>query len=197
MDLNYIEQKNLKNEWLESRPRHTMKDLLEIFPEMLSAIPDKVKELKDSIREEEIIIDKLRKIVEESDLNSFDRYFYNTYIKVFHKSKVDKLNKEVVKFERMNYSYDRTPSNGVSEDDVERAKQEPIENFLLDRLQRFGGKHRCHCPLHTENTPSFYVYKKNNSFYCFGCKKGGDVITLIRYLNDCSFIDAVKYILRK
>ena len=46
------------------------------------------------------------------------------------------------------------------------------------RLRRSG---RCLvglCPLHEETTPSFTLYPHQNSFHCFGCGAGGDVISL-------------------
>ena len=35
------------------------------------------------------------------------------------------------------------------------------------------------CPFHNEKTPSFCIYPENNSFFCFGCNKGGDVISFV------------------
>lgn len=36
------------------------------------------------------------------------------------------------------------------------------------------------CPLHDEVTPSMRFYEETNTFYCFGCTAGGDVIELHR-----------------
>ncbi len=48
------------------------------------------------------------------------------------------------------------------------------------------------CPFHGEKTPSFNLYPETNSFYCFGCGAGGDVITFIRKIENLSYVDAVK-----
>lgn len=48
------------------------------------------------------------------------------------------------------------------------------------------------CPFHNEKTPSFTVYPESNSFYCFGCGAGGDVITFIRRMENLDYIEAVK-----
>jgi DNA primase len=39
-------------------------------------------------------------------------------------------------------------------------------------------RRRCILPGHEDKTPSFLVYEDTDSFYCFGCKVGGDAITL-------------------
>lgn len=35
------------------------------------------------------------------------------------------------------------------------------------------------CPFHSEKTPSLKVYDGNKGFYCFGCGKGGNVISFV------------------
>lgn len=48
------------------------------------------------------------------------------------------------------------------------------------------------CPFHNEKTPSFTVYPENDSFYCFGCGVGGDVITFVRRIENLDYLEAVK-----
>jgi hypothetical protein len=39
---------------------------------------------------------------------------------------------------------------------------------------------RCPLPNHEDSTPSFNVYPETNSWYCFACLRGGDVVDLAR-----------------
>lgn len=48
------------------------------------------------------------------------------------------------------------------------------------------------CPFHGEKTPSFTIYKDSQSFYCFGCQAGGDVITFIEMIENLEYPDAVQ-----
>lgn len=48
------------------------------------------------------------------------------------------------------------------------------------------------CPFHGEKTPSFTLYPENGSFYCFGCKVGGDVFTFVKMIENLDYIEAVR-----
>jgi len=48
------------------------------------------------------------------------------------------------------------------------------------------------CPFHSEKTPSFTVYPESQSFYCFGCGAGGDIIGFIRRIENLSYVEAIR-----
>lgn len=50
------------------------------------------------------------------------------------------------------------------------------------------------CPFHGEKTPSFKLFYNNNSFYCFGCRIGGNVINLCARALNISYSDAIRRI---
>ncbi|HAP79103.1 MAG TPA: DNA primase, partial [Ruminococcus sp.] len=54
----------------------------------------------------------------------------------------------------------------------------PIETVVGSyvNLLRQGHNYVCACPFHSEKTPSCTVFTDTQSFYCFGCGAGGDVI---------------------
>ncbi|MEA5051564.1 MAG: DNA primase [Oscillospiraceae bacterium] len=59
-------------------------------------------------------------------------------------------------------------------------------------LKRRGRLYTALCPFHNEKTPSFTVYPDTQSYYCFGCGAGGDVITFIKQKENLEYIEAVK-----
>jgi DNA primase len=48
------------------------------------------------------------------------------------------------------------------------------------------------CPFHGEKTPSFSVSREKGTYYCFGCKKGGDVIDFVMEIERLDFAEAVE-----
>lgn len=71
-------------------------------------------------------------------------------------------------------------------------------NDIVDVVQRYvqlrrrGRTHTGLCPFHNEKTPSFVVYPETQSFYCFGCGAGGDVITFTQRIDNLDYVEAVK-----
>lgn len=59
-------------------------------------------------------------------------------------------------------------------------------------LKRRGKTYVGLCPFHNEKTPSFTVYPDTQSFYCFGCGAGGEIINFTRRIENIDFYEAVK-----
>lgn len=89
-----------------------------------------------------------------------------------------------------------------------RISQEFIQELLNDtdivdiisdyvKLDKKGSRYLGLCPFHHEKTPSFTVQHDKKFFYCFGCKKGGDIITFIKEIEHCDYIDAIQILAKK
>ncbi|MCL1866098.1 MAG: DNA primase, partial [Oscillospiraceae bacterium] len=61
-------------------------------------------------------------------------------------------------------------------------------------LKKSGRDFICLCPFHSEKTASCHVYTDSQSFYCFGCGAGGDVITFTRLVENLDYMAAVRLI---
>lgn len=61
-------------------------------------------------------------------------------------------------------------------------------------LKRAGSNMQGLCPFHSERTPSFTVFSKTNSFHCFGCGVGGDVLTFIMKAENLDYPSAVEFL---
>lgn len=55
----------------------------------------------------------------------------------------------------------------------------------------------CPFPDHREKTPSFSVSQSKQVYYCFGCKKAGNVFTFIEQMNGMSFPETIEYLCRR
>ncbi len=62
------------------------------------------------------------------------------------------------------------------------------------QLRRVGARYTGLCPFHEERTPSFSVNPQDKLYYCFGCGKGGDVISFVRETEQLDFAQAVEWL---
>ena len=59
-------------------------------------------------------------------------------------------------------------------------------------LEKKGGTYWACCPFHHEKTASFHIDENRQFYHCFGCGVSGNVITLVREMENVDFGDAVK-----
>ena len=64
-------------------------------------------------------------------------------------------------------------------------------------LKRAGSNLKGLCPFHSEKTPSFTVYPETQSFYCFGCGAGGDVISFVMRTENLDYVAAVETLAKR
>jgi len=64
-------------------------------------------------------------------------------------------------------------------------------------LKKAGSSYKGLCPFHSEKSPSFMVSPGRNSFHCFGCGKGGNVITFIMEKETMPFPEALRLLAGK
>jgi DNA primase len=63
-------------------------------------------------------------------------------------------------------------------------------------LKGRGDQHMGLCPFpdHNEKSPSFSVSESKQLYHCFGCKKGGNILTFLKDYSGLSFVEAVEYL---
>ena len=75
---------------------------------------------------------------------------------------------------------------------------EVAENANIKFTKKSRTRHWACCPFHNESGPSFYVDTATNTWRCFGCHSGGNVISLYRKLeNDLPFQIACRNLAKK
>jgi DNA primase len=62
------------------------------------------------------------------------------------------------------------------------------------QLRKQGSRYMGRCPFHEERTPSFSVNAVDKLFYCFGCGRGGDLISFVRETENLDFSGAVEWL---
>ncbi|WP_138415746.1 DNA primase [Aquibacillus sediminis] len=88
----------------------------------------------------------------------------------------------------------------IPEETIEQIRK---SNDIVDivgeyiQLKKQGRNYFGLCPFHGEKTPSFSVAQDKQIFHCFGCGKGGNVVTFIMEIEGYSFYQAITYLAEK
>ncbi|MFI3261428.1 MAG: DNA primase [Rikenellaceae bacterium] len=72
---------------------------------------------------------------------------------------------------------------------------EVIGDFVT--LKRNGVNYKACCPFHDEKTPSFVVSPAKGFYKCFGCGKGGNVVSFVMDYENIGYVDALIYLAKK
>ena len=65
------------------------------------------------------------------------------------------------------------------------------------KLTPKGGSYWGLCPFHGEKTPSFHVRADQQNYHCFGCGKGGGVISFVMEVENLPYLDALRLLAKR
>lgn len=167
----------------------------------LGELLERQKQVKATFRKN---VGVIKSIAQKKNWDSFSLYFWLrfeavkatelTYIKrwIYYWFKIA----DFIQVDMNKPSLFEKKEGGITDDDIERAKEYPItelyEGDLKQNYRRFVGL----CPFHGEKTPSFTIFE-NNHYKCFGCQAHGDSIDFIQKTRGLNFVDAVKELLAR
>ena len=177
------------------------RELLQVFPQAKETLPEKLKEWQEKEKQIKEFIKHDLRLIRGRVKDNLSRWFWGEVVKMGVADKLLEVERQIQRLKRLiliskgNVS---GPTN-FSREKLEQAKSTSIvevaSSFL--KLRRSGRNYVTLCPFHQEKHPSFYIYPETNSFYCFGCLKGGDIIRLVELAFNYSFKKAVEYLTRR
>ena len=187
---------NLEKEWRKSSTRFTDKELLKIFPEAKEVILEKIQEWEEERDRFSETIKKKLTLIKRQLSDEFSQWFWREWVKISDGAELLKAENQISRLKRLqSVASGRVLKGRLTDEQIQQAKTVPIESLISQQLKRSGDKLVGLCPLHNEKTASFFIYPQN-TFYCFGCQLGGDVIELIVLLHGFNFSEAVRWLNR-
>jgi len=165
------------------------------YIEIRDAFPEGKQIVNRLIKNKKIVMDtfamEIREIIKDPYMNETDKMFDISIIEHIH---LPKLISEYNRLKKYAFFY-QNKSSGEYVLKVENARNVKIEDIVETKVRQTGArKATAPCPLHKETKNSFHIYKDTNSFYCFGCCQGGDVIHFVKLMYDLDFKDAVRFL---
>ncbi|MCM8784249.1 MAG: CHC2 zinc finger domain-containing protein [Candidatus Omnitrophica bacterium] len=183
----------------------TDRELIQTFfsssQEAQKLFSEKIKEwqeVKEKILQTEVkpALKEIREIKDE-----FGRWFWREALKVLVDERLIEAINHIQRLKRLKLIASDKPEGKIKnfEAEVGLARQTPILNiaFSFLQLKKSGRNYTALCPFHPEKHPSFYIYPETNSFYCYGCNQGGDVVKFVQLALNYDFKEAVAYLTRR
>lgn len=87
----------------------------------------------------------------------------------------------------------RIPDSTIAEV-KDRSDIVDVISRYVNFTKKSGANNFALCPFHSESTPSFSVNSNKQIFHCFGCHKGGDVITFIMDIEHLNYPETIKFL---
>ena len=85
----------------------------------------------------------------------------------------------------------------IKDSSVEAVKQAAELVAVVEErttLRKQGARLVGRCPFHEERTPSFSVNPATGLYHCFGCHKGGDVITFVQEIHGLDYVGTIEWL---
>jgi len=196
----YQDFKTIESEWRKSSNRYSGKELLEILPAIKSELPKMLADQQNQYKTLEATVKSKLKAIPK-DIDEIGKWIIKSSLKQGEIAEMNIIDKRIYRLKwliKLATGKDVSRGNGMSQEDFEYAKSRSILEAIkpfLGKLQKSGtNTYKAICPFHDEKTPSFVIYISTNSFHCFSCKVGGNLIKFIMLFHDCDFIEAVKWL---
>jgi len=183
---------------------------------------DVLKTLLDSKGIEETLVDLMRgkfshkynlereltkhiRKLQRIDIKAHSRRYWEEYIRYqLIKIEIEGVDKEL---NSLCYSFVRALSDKSNtkqaklcfkeswDDLLERMKQVDIVQVVSRYMTVNNPKRLLRCPFHEDKSASLKLYIDTNSWYCFGCCKGGASVNFVMQIEQIPFKEAMKKIL--
>ncbi|MFA5995580.1 MAG: CHC2 zinc finger domain-containing protein [Patescibacteria group bacterium] len=190
-DMAMIEQ---ERKWKQSVPScYEREHYFATFPEVIELLKDLINIAQSEHTTLETIIRQQSVELAADNLDDVSEEFIKTWWKV----KRVALDSKIAHLKQLLpiTLHSTQPNYRLPNALIEQAKAIPIQNLITEPIKQYGDRLKSCCPLHNEKTASFTIYTSKNTFYCFGCNKGGDVIAFVQLLHSLTFREAVQYLI--
>jgi hypothetical protein len=160
-------------------------ELLTIYPSALKTIKQLKKEYTAELEDINNQQKKIKQLV-VGKVNTFKNIeFFQENAAILHTDTV----RQIFLIQRITFLDKILRQSKIvsSRDSIEEMKKIPITDFLEFNRAGFAK-----CIWHDEKTSSMKYYEKNNTIFCFGCQKHGDVIDVFAQINGISVADAIR-----